>query len=211
MTLVMSTYILAGGRSSRFGSDKARATLDGIPLISRIAETARHCTHGVNVVADVVDKYSDLGLRTIADSRSGVGPIAGLESALRDAASRGDEWIFVASCDLLDLKPEWIERLRSHCESPAEFAAFRHQFWEPLIACYHIALITRIEVQLQKGESALWKLLEVANGNILPLPEGWPAQVQANTPKELSAEIKRRKTAASNGYLIESGVNYETQ
>lgn len=188
----LSAYILAGGRSSRFGSDKSRACINDVPLIVRIADAARTCTSRVTAVADVKDKYSDLGLRTIADGRPGAGPLAGLDTALHDAAHSGDEWIFLASCDLIDLKPAWIGRLQVTCNASDQFVAFRGQFWEPLIACYHISMIARIATQVEKGESSLWKLLKMSTGTSLALPTDWPKTIQANTPGELAAAVSEQ-------------------
>lgn len=76
MSVQVPVYILAGGRSSRFGSDKARAALHGRPMIVRIAELLRPVAESMIVVAEQSDKYADLGLLTIADAIPGQGPLA---------------------------------------------------------------------------------------------------------------------------------------
>ena len=60
-------YILAGGKSSRFGQDKARVQLHGQPLLLHTARMVQAFASSITVVANAVDKYADLGLRTIAD------------------------------------------------------------------------------------------------------------------------------------------------
>ena len=98
----MPVYILAGGRSSRFGSDKARALLDGEPLVARLARQIEPVARRVTVVAEAADTYADLGLRTIADRRPGLGPLAGLEAALLDATNPPKstaDWLILLSCD----------------------------------------------------------------------------------------------------------------
>ena len=60
-------FVLAGGRSRRFGTDKARACINGQPLVQRIADHLLPEAKGVCVVADRADKYADLGLATLAD------------------------------------------------------------------------------------------------------------------------------------------------
>jgi molybdopterin-guanine dinucleotide biosynthesis protein A len=179
-------YILAGGRSSRFGSDKARALFDGVSLIQRTAGALGALGFTVTVVADVAGKYADLGLRTIADREPDQGPLAGLSAALVDAASNGQSWVLLASCDLLNLKAAWIETLWQAAIEPAEFVAFRGEFWEPLLACYHVSLRPRIDQRLGDKQGSMWKLLEASHGQVLPLPADW-SQVQANTPAELAA------------------------
>ena len=186
-------YILAGGRSTRFGSDKARVEVDGIPLLKRVADVVAGVTDEVTVVASVADQYADLGLTTIPDRHADGGPLAGLEAALDHASARGGGWIFLTSCDVVGLRGEWVQRLSEHCAAPAEFVAFRGQFWEPLLACYHVSLQPRVCEHLARGDLALWKLLEASQGVALPLPPDWPDQVQANTPAELASAVEQRK------------------
>lgn len=189
-------YILAGGRSSRFGSDKARATIGGVPLIQRIAIAAGEVCTEVTVIANVADKYADLGLRTIADRQPGAGPLAGLEAALHDAAERGEALIFLASCDLVELKPAWIRRLVAAHEPSAQFVAFRGQFWEPLVACYHVSLLPEIERRLARNDGSVWQLIAASEGIALSLPADWPTRIQANSPAELHAATRGLGTAS---------------
>ncbi len=185
----LPSYILAGGKSSRFGSDKARAEIQGFPLIQRIAQLLGDSAIDVTVVADGRDKYADLGLRTIADVNPGDGPLMGLMTALKDALERGHEWVFLTSCDLLILRPAWLEDLFAHANPPQSFVAFRGTFWEPLVACYHVSLIPPISQRLRQGQTAMWKFLDASNGIALLLPADWPPRIQANTPGELAAAI----------------------
>ena len=82
MSTKIPLYILAGGHSSRFGGDKALADLDGQAMILRVAEQWAPWTARVCVVAERPEKYAGLGLRTIADRITGLGPIGGLARAL---------------------------------------------------------------------------------------------------------------------------------
>ena len=56
MTELVPAYILSGGRSSRFGSDKARALAAGKPLILHAADTVAPVAASITVVADRPDK-----------------------------------------------------------------------------------------------------------------------------------------------------------
>src|SRR5437867_170131 len=92
-------YIAAGGRSSRFGSDKARADVNGIPLILHVARRLEEAVSSLTVVADVEHKFEDLQLRTIADQHPGFGPMAALHAALDDQKHEG--WLLLVSCDFV--------------------------------------------------------------------------------------------------------------
>ncbi|HEY9840887.1 MAG TPA: NTP transferase domain-containing protein, partial [Candidatus Obscuribacterales bacterium] len=63
----LPVYLLAGGRNSRFGSDKARALLGGSPLILQVARLLHPYAADLKVVATTAGAYADLGLETLAD------------------------------------------------------------------------------------------------------------------------------------------------
>lgn len=179
---ITPAYILAGGRSSRFGSDKARAMLDDMPLIVAVAHCVAPVAAGVRVVADVAGKYGDLGLNTIADEVPGFGPMGGLHAALRH---RGEGWLLLVCCDLVGLKPSWIELLLSRRSPELQAIAFRHDCWEPLPALYHTSLLAEVTRRIERRALAMQGLLNAVPALPLPLPDDWPRIVQVNTPAEL--------------------------
>lgn len=187
---VVPAYIVAGGKSSRFGSDKARATIAGTPLIVRVAEPLRGVCGEVVCVAEVADKYADLGLTTIADRRRGQGPLGGLESALSDRLDRhGPGWTILASCDLALLMPAWVEELLAHRNDRHRAVAFRNGFWEPFPGAYHTALLPIVAELLDAGQASFQRLLSDERSVVFPLarPSDWPETPQVNTPDELDA------------------------
>lgn len=182
----MPVYILAGGRSSRFGSDKARALLDGEALITRLARQIEPVASRVSVVAEAADKYADLGLRTIADRRPGLGPLAGIEAALFDAHHISD-WIIIFSCDLTAIHPAWIELLAAARRSESKVATFaepgsrRH----PFPGLYHAGLLPAVASCLEEGRLAVRSLIESVDHSDVALPSDWPQVAQVNTPEHL--------------------------
>ncbi len=188
--LSISLYVLAGGKSSRFGSDKARAVLDGMPLIIRVADRMAANRGMVIAVADVPNKYVDLGLPTIADCRPGLGPVAGVEAALADRLERdGPGWVVVAPCDMAGLRREWVEAVVGHLPTcgGAKTVAYRSEFWQPFPGGYHTELLPIVSELLDGGRASFQRLLSDprANALALPLPVDWPAVVQVNTRADL--------------------------
>lgn len=192
MRIFAPAYVLAGGKSSRFGSDKARALLDGAPLIARVADVLWTGGCEVICVADVPDKYADLDLLTIADRRPGSGPLAGIEAALADRLDRyGEGWIVLASCDLVGLKAEWVQAVVGHLPAAKKeeklAVAFRGEFWQPFPAAYHTDLLPPVSELLDGEKASFQRLLSDARANAvaLPLPADWPPVPQVNTPEDL--------------------------
>ena len=95
-SLPVRGYILVGGKSSRFGSDKALLDVDGEPLALRIAARMRPAVVSVTLVGSP-STYGHLGLRVIPDAVADFGPLGGLLAALEDS---GEEWNLIAACDM---------------------------------------------------------------------------------------------------------------
>ena len=91
-----AAWVLAGGRSTRMGTDKARAESGGRALALRVADEAAAVCGSVSLVGDPF-LYAELGLPVIADRFPRQGPLGGMEAAL--AATKSDANLIVA-CDM---------------------------------------------------------------------------------------------------------------
>lgn len=177
-------YILAGGRSSRFGSDKARALVDGEPLILRVQRLLAPISLSVTAVAERAEKYADLGLRTIPDVHPGLGPLAGLEASLTDLP-HGEDWLLLCSCDALVVHRHWLDRLVEARAEGFDAVAFRGEHWQPMPALYARSCQPLVQESLDQRRLSMHGLLDRAATRALPLPIDWPEDWQANSPADL--------------------------
>ncbi len=99
--------MLVGGKSSRFGRDKALVEFEGRPLVVRLAEAVRAAAASAALVGPP-EKYGHLGLRVIPDPLPDFGPLAGLLAALEDSES---EWKLITACDLPKLSAAFLRFL----------------------------------------------------------------------------------------------------
>ncbi len=84
--------VLTGGRSSRFGSDKAVADWRGLTL-------ADHAAAAIEPYVNALVRVG--GPEGLADlPRPGLGPLGGIAAALDDAASRGFDSVLTIACDM---------------------------------------------------------------------------------------------------------------
>ena len=104
-----AVWVLVGGRSSRMGSDKARADSGGRAMALRVAAAAACVCESVSLVGDPII-YRDLGLPVIPDRFAGQGPLAGIEAAL--AASKCVRNLIIA-CDMPAISENLLEELFS--------------------------------------------------------------------------------------------------
>lgn len=73
--------VLAGGKSSRFGEDKALALVDGIPMIQRAVNLLRELELDPCVITNASRDYSFLKCRIERDLIPDKGPMGGLYTA----------------------------------------------------------------------------------------------------------------------------------
>ncbi|MEP6757596.1 MAG: molybdenum cofactor guanylyltransferase [Actinomycetota bacterium] len=100
----VSGLVLAGGRSTRFGTDKLVADYHGQPLLHHaVHRLAAVCDEVIVVLAPGADGTGlPPGVRTANDATEGEGPLAGLHTGLM-AAVRSDI-VIVAAGDMPDLQ-----------------------------------------------------------------------------------------------------------
>ncbi|RMH31628.1 MAG: molybdenum cofactor guanylyltransferase [Planctomycetota bacterium] len=180
-------YILAGGRSRRFGSDKAWAQLNGVPLIAHVALAVKSVAGRVTVVADTPDKFSPLGLRTIADQTPHRGPLGGLAAAIGDHAS--DDPLLLTACDLVLADVAVLDSLLRQWRPGDRALAMRDPMgWRPFPGLYHPKLESVVQNILVHGDGSLRALLERCGRAIAPAAHA--DAVDCNTPESLE-EAKR--------------------
>jgi molybdenum cofactor guanylyltransferase len=81
----IAAFVLAGGKSSRMGADKAFLQLAGKPLIERALSLARSVATEVQIVGDP-EIFSGLG-KVVSDIYPGHGPLGGIQAALKASTS----------------------------------------------------------------------------------------------------------------------------
>ena len=80
--------ILAGGKSSRFGSNKALAKFNGTPLIERAAGVLGRIFKNLMIITNSPLEYSYLKIPLYQDIVKGLGPVGGIYTGL-DALDDG--------------------------------------------------------------------------------------------------------------------------
>ncbi len=89
--------ILAGGKSSRFGSNKAFAQFNGMPLIERVTGVLGRIFRNLMIITNSPLEYSYLKLPLYQDIIKNLGPVGGIYTGL-DALD--DDWAFFCACDM---------------------------------------------------------------------------------------------------------------
>lgn len=164
--------VLAGGLSSRFGSDKALAEFDGHTLISLAVDALSGWSEKVVVVG-----RETAPAPTLPDwPRSGMGPLGGLAAALRMAQDEGYEAVLTCGVDAVAL-PENLPALLG--PAPAYLAQ------QPVIGIWPVSATAVLEALLHSEEShSMRRFAELAQARRVEIPE---TIANINTPGDLAA------------------------
>lgn len=156
----LNGLVLAGGRSSRMGCDKAQLRYHEEIQLDRTASLLASVCNQVFVScrSDQLDRYSNAGLPAIADSYLDLGPLGGLLSAQRHSPDAA--WL-VAACDLPFIDEPVIAAL-AETRNPYRFAtAFADGKGrpEPLLAIYEPKSRRRLFERHASGNDSLCSFL----------------------------------------------------
>jgi len=108
--------ILVGGKSSRFGSDKALVKFNNKTTIEIIAGMFIESFNEIIIIANNPEPYKFLGYKIYPDLYLNKGPLAGIHSGLSHSNNKRN---FFISCDLPLMKKEIIEYLINYKTSKA--------------------------------------------------------------------------------------------
>lgn len=97
--------VLAGGKSTRMGKDKALLPYQGRPLIHTVLDTMLGVFSRVVVSVQTDDNLGNLPVDRVADKYPESGPIGGITSVLE----AGEESIFCVACDMPFVNPKLVE------------------------------------------------------------------------------------------------------
>ncbi|WP_276956829.1 molybdenum cofactor guanylyltransferase [Allomeiothermus silvanus] len=183
--MTYSGAMLAGGKSRRFGQDKARFVWQGKTLMEWGLEALSGASERF-IVAN--QPYPEFAVRVYADRIPGGDSLSGLHSALSYAQN---DWVAVAACDLPFLTQGYWDFLwRCVGNYQAVAGVGPTGFPEPLAAFYHRSLLPEIEARLERGELKLQAVLRAARTLYVPWSKLEPRfgprlYTNVNTPGDL--------------------------
>lgn len=189
--------VLAGGRSSRFGSDKGLALLRGERLLDRAVDTLRAVCGGVIVVSSRPEHEVEGALR-IPDLRQDHGPLGGIEAALVHARNAGASAVFVLACDLPTVDASMVRSVVEGMGDASAAAPMRDgpPGFEPLCAVYRVSCGDVAAGLLDDGVRGAHALFERVGGRTIVMEEP-STLVNVNTPADLArADAPHREPPA---------------
>ena len=179
--------VLAGGRSSRMGRDKALIEVGGRTLLQQALDTLAPHVEELLVIGDP-EKYGHVAARVVADDMPGSGPLGGITTAMRHAHHAR---LLVLACDMPHVTSRLVVRLKEGLsEERSAFVPACDGQVEPLAAAYHRQCLSVFEDHMHRQALKLRDALEAAGATfvqICPGEDGWPVDLfrNINAPGDL--------------------------
>ena len=189
----MTTFglVLAGGRSSRFGSEKALARLEGRTLLEIAVERlARDCAAvAVNApaVSGAAAQAQAMGWPLLSDAAGDPdGPLSGIRAGLRWAAKAGVGRLAVIPCDAPARPDDLVARLLAELADAPAAAAETDQGVEPLCAVWTTSALDALGDALDSGaHPPVHAFLDLLGARLVRFADA-AAFLNVNTPGDLA-------------------------
>ena len=155
----MRGLILAGGKSSRFGTDKALAVYEGVTFLERAVLLLRSLDLKLVVVTRRGADYPFTQCTTLYDKLPEKGPLGGIYTAM--------SWFkatpfLVLTCDMPALTRDVLQRLLDHHEPSKQltFYSTRDGAEQPFPGIYEPSSFANVRERLKRDELSIKGLMQ---------------------------------------------------
>ncbi len=185
--------ILAGGRSSRMGFNKAFLPLAGRPMIAHVIERLLPQVKRLAINAATDDRYDPFPCDIVPDRIGNQpGPLAGLSTGLAWAREQKALWLATAPCDAPFVPVDLVERLAVFCNANLPILAESPDSLEPMFGLWPVTALEAVDEALRRGDRGMKPLATRLGMQRVAIPargsEEWWTNI--NTPAD--AEIASR-------------------
>lgn len=151
--------ILAGGKSSRFGSNKAFADVNGRQLIKRVIAIMGSVFEKLIIITNDPGEYSSLGMPMHEDLIKGLGPLGGIYTGLEKMPERLG---FFVACDMPFLNEDLIRYITEIYNNDFDAVVPKIDWkMEPLHALYSKECLPAIKGLIESGECMINKFFQI--------------------------------------------------
>ncbi|ALJ04311.1 hypothetical protein APS56_03770 [Pseudalgibacter alginicilyticus] len=178
--------ILAGGKSTRMGTDKGFLLLNNKTFMQYSIEALQPLVSEIIIVSDNIN-YDVFGYKRITDIKKNAGPIAGICSGLEISST---EYNLILSCDVPLITSEVLQKLIDNIDDTSEIIQIESLGKSmPLIALYKTQIIKKFNELLQTtDERRLRKAVETCKTkNIILKEDNTACTMNVNTQNDLKA------------------------
>lgn len=190
----ITATILAGGKSSRMGTDKALITLGNDTWLAKTCQIAFVCSIKVQIVTPWPEKYQAIippkceliQEVPLLGENINHGPLVGFAQGLVQVET---EWVLLLACDLPCLEVqqllEWCQYLNLAPKNVIALLPRRSEVWEPLCGFYRRSCLLSLNQFIQRGGRSFQQWLKQNYVQELPVINS-QMLFNCNTPEDLT-------------------------
>ncbi|TXE15003.1 molybdenum cofactor guanylyltransferase [Seonamhaeicola algicola] len=173
--------ILAGGKSSRMGTDKGFVKLNNKQFVQYSIEALKPLVSKILIVTDNED-YNVFGYQLVKDIYKNQGPVAGIYSGLHASETKNN---LILSCDIPLIKTEILHKLIESIDDSDVILIESNGKTMPLIALYKKQCAPIFLKALKNDERRLRHVLKMCNTKTIVLNTNHKTTMNVNTKEEL--------------------------
>lgn len=155
----LTGIILAGGKSSRMGTDKGLMLYSGKQMVQYSIELLNLFTAQI-LISSNNHEYNQFGFPVISDIYKECGPIGGLHAALSASTT---EWNIIVTCDAPNIRPELYNFMLVRISNQDAIIPIHAKGIEPLFGIYNKKMSSFFEQKINENDFKLQKILKERN------------------------------------------------
>jgi len=197
--------ILVGGKSRRYGRNKALEIFQGERLIDRQLRKVQALFPEVVVITNEPSDYLHLEVTLLRDVIPGLGPLGGIYTGLLFAQGKS---VFVTACDMPFLQPAVVKHMVRLSKNNDVVVPEKEEGLEPLHAIYSARCLPHIKKMLDSGKFQVVsffpaiKVCRLSQKELLEFDPHGMSFFNINTPNDMD---RAREMLEELGERVESG------
>ncbi|NJB83193.1 molybdenum cofactor guanylyltransferase [Wenyingzhuangia aestuarii] len=175
--------ILAGGKSSRMGTDKGTILLNDITFTQHIINNLAPIVDEIIIVSDN-ENYDQFGVKRIPDNVKNYGPVAAVYTGLKASKTA---YSIIVSCDSPKVDLDVFKPLLAHRNNKYDIVQYIcNSRTTPLTALYNRKCLGIFKLALKNKIQKLRFVIKQLDDKTIPAPDEIKDKiVNINTPKDL--------------------------
>jgi molybdenum cofactor guanylyltransferase len=163
----LTGIVLAGGKSSRMGTDKGLLHYKGKRLVEYSVDLLRVYCNDL-IISTNNPEYEQFGLPVVADEFLEKGPAGGIFSALKKSST---DWNLVLACDMPFLNRKFMDVLLSNTGNSKGVVPVHDGLIEPLAAVYHKSMEITLADAIRENNLSMHRIIKSAGLKFLQVEQ----------------------------------------
>ena len=173
--------VLAGGRSSRFGSNKAMANFDGKSFLEHSIELLTPFCKEV-IISGKKELYEHTGLTVWEDIYPNIGPLGGIYTALNYSATSS---VLIVSCDMPFITSDILAKMINSDSDYSVLGWFSEGNGGQFPLLLSKTILNEVKQLIDEKQYRMKQLFHLERSHQLEIPDKWkPYFININTVRE---------------------------